>query len=142
MYGITTINGKKYVERQIVLQQIVTIANATPFNSTLTLPGEADFQLKGLSQQSVAAGAAINSLFLFRLGNSDGNIWYHMGGVGTTQDRVLNTLTFGTAQFPFVWSPPIFYSKNASIKMEFESVSAVFPYTIYIGFHGSYLIPV
>lgn len=139
--GIVEINGKKFIERAVILNATVTIPSAAVVPFSLVLPGEANFMLKAITRQTVAAGASVSRLFLYRLGNSDGNVWYHMGGIGATNDRCLDVLTFGTGQFPYVFTPPHFYSKNASIRNEFESVSATFPYTIYLGFHGSYLIP-
>ena len=80
--------------------------------------------------------------FRFKLGNSDGATWYSASGVGGTTDRVLDTLIFGSGQFPFALIPPLFYSANANIQYEVEDVSNVVPYTIFFNFIGSYLLPV
>ena len=86
-------------------------------------------------------GISIRRPFKFRLGNSDGALWYFQGGVGGTTDRVLDSNCFGTAQFPYPIYPFIPYGANATINYEFEDVANQGPYTAYLAFHGSYLIP-
>lgn len=143
MYGVVEINGKKYIERpqEFVFSTTFTVALSTQLNQNLVLPGVADFWLKELKRQVIAAGAPATNNFKFRLGNTDGGIWYVSAGNGGTNDRVVDTLFFGTGQFPKVFTPPILYSASASIKMEFEDISNAVPYTINISFGGSYLFP-
>ena len=64
------------------------------------------------------------------------------GGLGATTDRVVDTLCFGTGQFPYPVIPPIPYSAGANIMFEVEDLSNNAPYTINFAFHGAYLIPV
>jgi hypothetical protein len=121
----------------------------------VTLPGVANFLLKGLTRETTTNGLSTNNRFRFRLGNSDGTTWYFSGGIGATTDRVVDTLCFGTGQFPFPVIPPIPYSAGASILFEIEDLGGSNiltvppggtvpngPYVINIAFHGSYLIPV
>jgi hypothetical protein len=142
-FGTITINGQQYVERlQVFNFQIAVASNGQQITQYLTLPGVADFLLKGLTRDTVTSGASTNTRFLFKLGNSDGSIWYMAGGVGGTTDLVLDSLIFGNGQFPYPVIPGIFYSASASIQMQFQDVSNAAPYTIYGAFHGTYLLPV
>lgn len=149
MYGVVTIDGKNYLERWQVLpfeQRIIT--NGQVVNPLkVSLPGAYDFRLKAITRDEVitATGAPVSNRFKVRFGNTDGAIWYSQGGVGGTTDRVLDTLICGSAAFPYVVIPELYYSKNSAIMMEIEDVSLAAtanPYTIYFAFHGSYLIPV
>ena len=142
-YGTVEINGKTYVEREQTFPQEVTmdVALATK-KVTLALPGTAEFWLKALMRETVVAGASTAKRFKFRLGNSDGATWYQSGGNGGTTDRVIDTLLFGSGQFPFVLNPYIYYAASGSINMEVEDISNSVPYTIYFAFRGSYLLPV
>ena len=142
-FGTISINGKNYVER---LQVFPFEVNITQNGQILTqqrvvLPGVADFLLKGLTRQTIVAGTASGRAFKFKLGNTDGAVWYMAGGLGGTTDRVLDTLIFGNGQFPYPVIPGIFYSASSSILYEIEDVSQNQPYTIYGAFHGSYLLP-
>lgn len=144
--GTVTIDGKTYTKRHqvIPLEFTVTAAGVTPIN--LTLPGIAIFMLRGLTRV-VMSGAPLvpdaNKRFRFKLGNSDGNNWYSSAPsapAGTT-DRVIDPLIFGTGQFPYVLDPYILYSVSASVRLEVEDITAVFPYTIFFGFQGCWLLP-
>ena len=147
-YGTVVINGKTYIEREqnFPLEVGVTVA-AQVITPTLVLPGTADFWLKALTRETLAGvppvGASAARRFRFRLGNSDGNTWYSSGGAGGTTDRVIDTLIFGSGQFPYVVTPHIFYAASGSIRMEIEDLAgaALVPYTIFFNFRGSYLIP-
>ena len=143
-YGLVNIDGKNYIERVQVfpLEVPVTVNLSVQSNLRVVLPGVAPFLLKGLTRDTVVAGAPAVRRFKFRLGNTDGAVWYVAGGVGGTTDRVIDPLIFGTAQFPFALVPPIMYGASSSILVEVEDVSNNQPYTIFMGFHGSYLIPV
>jgi len=144
MYGVVNINGNNYLERwQIIPIQVSVTVNAqiiAPFTSPL--PGVYDFRLKALTRETLVNGAPAVRRFRFKLGNSDGAIWYSQGGLGSTTDRVLDSLMFGNGQFPYPIIPALFYGKNASFNMEVEDLSNAVPYTIAFAFHGAYLIPV
>ena len=141
-YGLIEIDGKAYVERWQLFNKRVTVTAALSLNNaTLTLPGVANWWLKGLTRETVVSGASAARRFLFRLGNSDGSTWYNSGGVTGADDRTLDTLMFGDGRFPVPIIPAIFYGENASINMEIQDVSNNVPYDIYFTFHGSYLIP-
>jgi hypothetical protein len=141
-YGTVTINGKNYVEReQTFPMEVAVTVNLSVQRVTLALPGVADFWLKSLTRETVVAGASAARRFRFRLGNSDGGTWYQSGGNGATTDRVIDTLLFGSGQFPFVLCPYIYYGASASLITEIEDVSNNQPYTIFFAFRGSYLYP-
>ena len=144
MLGTVTIDGREYVERYqcFPAQLTVTVGLAVMPNLSVVLPGIAGFLLKGLTRQVVAAGAVAANLFRFRFGNSDGSVNYIGGGVGAVSDRVVDTLIFGNGQFPFPLIPPVFYTPTGSLLYEVEDLSNAVPYTIYFGFHGSFLLPV
>lgn len=139
-YGMVTINGQNYIEREQTFPLEVAVTALQVIKTSLVLPGTADFWLKCLTRETVAAGASAAKRFKFRLGNSDGSTWYQSGGTGGTTDRVIDTLLFGSGQFPFVVTPYIFYAASGSIPMEIEDISNS-AYTIYFAFRGSYLIP-
>ena len=143
-FGTVTIDGQQYVERAQIFPQEVDITSNFQVltGQRLTLPGVANFLLKGLTRETTQAGVSSSNRFRFRLGNSDGTTWYFAGGIGATSDRVIDTLCFGTAQFPYPLIPPIPYSAGANILFEIEDLSGQTPYTIFMAFHGSYLIPV
>jgi hypothetical protein len=64
-------------------------------------------------------------------------------GVGGTTDSVIDTLVFGNGQFPYVLDPPIPYTISATIRCTVEDILANgFPYTIFFGFQGAWLMPV
>lgn len=143
-YGVIEIDGQEYIERVQVFPQDVTVTTALQIQTQLrvTLPGIANFLLKGLTRETTAGGASVVRRFKFRLGNSDGQTWYIAGGVGANTDRAMDTLVMGTGAFPYPLIPPIPYSAGANIVFEVEDISGAVPYTINFAFHGSYLIPV
>lgn len=142
-YGTIQINGKTYVERdQTFPMEVAVTVNLSVQRVVLALPGVADFLLKSLTRETVVAGASAARRFRFRFGNTDGGTYYQSGGNGGATDRVIDTLIFGSGQFPFVLCPYIFYSASASIVCEIEDVSSNQPYTIFFAFRGSYLFPV
>lgn len=143
-YGTITIDNQQYVERvQIFPAELnVTTNNQLFLGLRLTLPGVANFLLKGLTREVTVNGVSAARRFLFRLGNSDGMTWYFAGGLGNPTQRVVDSLCFGTGQFPYPLIPPINYSAGGSINYEVEDISGAAPYTINFAFHGSYLIPI
>ena len=143
MQGIVEIGGNKFVERlQVFPSEVaVTVNNQVQDNLSLVLPGIAGFWLKGLTAQVVAANVPAVRLYRFRFRNSDGGVNYVGGGVGAASSRVVNNLITGTGQFPFPIIPHIYFSPTGSILYEIEDLSANVPYTIYFGWHGSFLIP-
>lgn len=142
-FGTISINGVNYVERlQVIPVEISITSNLQVLTSqSVVLPGVANFLLKGLTRLTVVSGASATRPFKFKLGNSDGSVWYMAGGLGGTTDRVLDYNIFGSGQFPFPVIPGIFYSASSSILYEIEDVSNNAPYTIYMALHGSYLLP-
>lgn len=153
MYGQIKINGQTYTERLQIFpfEFNVTINGGVYTGVNLVLPGVANFRLKGLTRTVVKSNAVVTTCpFKFRLGNSDGATWYSQGGNGASLgsnsptggsiDRVLDSLMFGSGQFPYPLVVPLFYSASSAIKMEIEDISQQQPYTIYFGFHGSYLL--
>jgi hypothetical protein len=142
MYGLVNINGQNYVERSQDFPLEVTVStNLGITTGSLVLPGVANFWLKALTRDVIVAGASSARRFRFRLFNSDGSTWYSAAGVGGTTNRVIDSCYFGNGQFPRVLIPHIFFSSSASIGWEVEDVSNNQPYTIFISFVGSYLIP-
>lgn len=143
-YGVVTIDGQQYVERaQIFPLDLNITANLQVLTQQrVTLPGVANFLLKGLTREITVNGVSSPRRFKFRLGNSDGSTWYISGGIGSTTERALDTLVFGSGQFPYPIIPPIPYSAGSNIVFEVEDISSAAPYVINFAFHGSYLIPV
>jgi hypothetical protein len=143
-YGVVTIDNQQYVERAQIfpLDLAITTNNQILTQQRVTLPGVANFLLKGLTREITAAGASSARRFKFRLGNSDGQTWYISGGIGSNTERAIDTLCFGSGMFPYVIIPPIPYSAGSNIIFEVEDISGAAPYTINFAFHGAYLIPV
>lgn len=143
-YGVVTIDGQQFIERAQIFPQDLQITTNFQIltQQRVTLPGVANFLLKGLTREVTVNGASDSRRFKFRIGNSDGSTWYFAGGIGSTTDRVIDTCCFGSGQFPFPMIPPVPYSAGANILFEVEDISGAAPYTINFAFHGSYLIPV
>ena len=143
-YGVVTIDGQQYVERaQIFPMDLnITVNYQILTQQRVTLPGVANFLLKGLTRETTVNGISTAIRFKFRLGNSDGSTWYISGGIGSPTERALDTLCFGSGMFPYPIIPPIPYSAGANIVFEVEDISGLAPYTINFAFHGAYLIPV
>jgi len=142
-YGVVEIAGKQYLERwQIIpFQLTVSVDGYTNPTISIQLPGTYDFRLKALTRETIVNGEAVERRFLSRIGNTDGGQWYAQG-VGGGTDRVLDTLLYGNAQFPYPVIPTIFFSRNGAILLDFQDISNDAPYIINFGFHGAYLIPV
>lgn len=146
MYGVITIDGKNYVERWQILPFDLTISGATYVNTSIQInfPGGYDFRMKALTRSvtnSSGADVTAASRFKCRIGNSDGGVWYSQG-IGGNTDRVIDTLMFGNAAFPYVIIPSLYYTKNGAILMELETVTNMDTQIIHFAFHGSYLIPI
>jgi hypothetical protein len=143
-YGVVTIDGQQYVERAQVFPVDLDITANFQILTQLrvTLPGVANFLLKALTRETTVAGVSTARRFKFRLGNSDGSTWYISGGIGSTTERALDTLCFGSGMFPYPIIPPAPYSAGSNIVFEIEDISGGAPYTINFAFHGAYLIPV
>lgn len=165
-YGVITLEGTTYIERPQVfsLELTVTTQNQVFTNQRLTLPGVADFLLKGLSRDILTPGPpppggwpapsftqSRSRVFRFRLNGAEGSTWFFSGGLGVFDDRVVSNLCFGNAQFPYPLIPPVPIHASGTLIYEVEDVGVyandpseplpTYPYTIYFGFHGSYLIP-
>ena len=155
-YGVITLDGVTYLERPQIFSLELPIAAAYEVhtNLRLTLPGVADFLLKGLTRDILIPNPGVGELqsqdrrFRFRLNNAEGTTWFFSGGLGIIDDRVIDSLCFGSAQFPYMLIPPIPVHASGSLIFEVEDIGIFaasqpnyYPYTIYFGFHGSYLIP-
>lgn len=147
-YGTVQIGNKTYIERYQEFPLVVPITvNSQKYRTPIVLPGTADFWLKAIKRTVLAGTPPVPSSsypFSFRLGNSDGSTWYSSGGAGGTTDEVIDSLLFGTAQFPKVLNPYIYYGASSNILINITDLTAnatAAPYTIYFSFEGSYLIP-
>ena len=150
-YGQVVVDGQPYIERHqvFVLEQRVDTPNQSFTGVRLTMPGVADFLLKGLGRDFTVPGDFIshNRVFRFRIINSEATTWFFTGGLGVLDDRVFDTNVFGNAQFPFPVFPPVPVHANGSLVMEIEDVGLLagtpgaYPYVIHFAFYGNYLIP-
>lgn len=133
MYGRVNLGGKNYIERYWAYSAIVTLTTLQQGIFRVVLDGEADFLLKLLTCSSTGN-------FRCRLGSSDSGTWFSGSGIvsGGGNDRVLSTLMFGNAQFPFPVVPHIYYPRSASIILDLEDISAA-GNTLEFAFHGSKL---
>lgn len=149
VYGQVTLDGQNYIERpQLFVADLQISTQKQVFTGLrLTLPGTADFLLKGLSRDITQPGQpdSQDELFRFRLVNAEGTSWFFTGGLGIFDDRVVSTLCFGSGQFPYPLIPPIPIHANGSLIYEVEDMglrdATHYPYIIHFGFHGAYLIP-
>lgn len=150
VYGMITLDGQDYIERHqvFVLDVLVSTQFQVLTNQRLTLPGVANFLLKGLTRDfsNLAFGPDSEQNFVrFRLVNFEGTTWFTTGGLGIIDDRVFDPLCFGTGQFPFPLIPPIPIHSTGSLIFEVEDLGArptqFYPYTLHLGFHGTYLFP-
>ena len=158
--GVITVDGKQYIERPQIfsLELPITQANQVYTNQRLTLPGIADFLLKGLTRDILSPPGPLgphpdqsrDRRFRFRLVNAEGSTWFFSGGLGIFDDRVVDALCFGSGQFPYMLIPPIPVHASGSLIFEVEDLGIFgnqpveplyYPYTIHFGFHGSLLIP-
>ena len=159
-FGTITLDGITYIERPQVfsLELPITTANQVYTNQRLTLPGVADFLLKGLTRDILSPPGPLgphpdqsrDRRFRFRMVNGEGSTWFFTGGLGIFDDRVADSLCFGSAQFPYMLIPPVPVHSTGSLIFEVEDLGIFgnqpvepdyYPYTIYFAFHGTYLIP-
>lgn len=149
-YGQVVLDGQPYIERHqvFVAEHRIDVADQEFTGLRLTMPGVANFLLKGLGRDFTVPGSFIshNRIFRFRLVNSEGSTWFFSGGLGLFDDRVFDSLCFGNAQFPFPMIPPVPIHANGSLVYEIEDLSALagpgtYPYIIHLAFYGNYLIP-
>src|SRR6516165_6576137 len=149
-YGQITLDGVSYLERPQIFSYQLTV-NQTDSekvfdNQRLTLPGVADFLLKGLSREILVPasvsfpgqfqpGAVVSTdrRFRFRMNNAEGSTWFFSGGLGIFDDRVIDTLCFGSAQFPYMLVPPVPVHSSGSLLFEVEDAftGGFYPYTIH-----------
>jgi hypothetical protein len=151
VYGQVTLDGINYIERSqiFVAEHVISVPNQVYTGLRLTLPGVADFIVKGLGRDFTIPNSPIshNRIFRFRIVNSEGTTWFWTGGLGVFDDRVFDTLCFGNAQFPFPLIPPVPIHAAGSLVYEIEDVQGLppgppaYPYTIHLSFYGAYLIP-
>lgn len=145
-YGIVQIGNQTFIERFKVFSTIVNVTSNGQIQPSLSLalPAVANFWLKGLSRVIIKANAEVTNgscPFMFRFGNSDGNIWYNSGGTGGTSDYTIDSNIFGSAKFPYPIIPHALFYLNGSIPFQVQDISNNASYDIHIGFHGSYLLP-
>jgi hypothetical protein len=168
-FGVITVDGHQYIERVQIFTSQITIegpgqgqgqtGNLSVTNIPVTMPGVAPFLLKGLTRDVIGLGeiinnqtinASIDKRFRFNLRNSQGSTWFFTSGLWIFDDRVIDTMCFGTGQFPFPLIPPIPIPANGTIFYDVEDLnlphdeldSGIYPYTIHFGFHGSFLFPI
>ena len=152
-YGQVVIDGQPYIERHQVFafEQRIDTPAQTFTGLRLTMPGVANFLLKGLGRDFTVPGDSIshNRIFRFRIVNSEATTWFFAGGLGIFDDRIFDTLVFGNAQFPFPIIPPVPVHANGSLVFEIEDIDVTqlvapaiaYPYVLHIAFYGNYLIP-
>lgn len=148
-YGVVTLDGQQYVERFQLFVADVTVSQPKQVftNQRLTLPGIANFLLKGLCRDITQPGLpdSQDEAFRFRLYNSEGTTWYFAGGLGVFDDRVFDNLCFGSGQFPYMLVPPVPVHASGSLIYELEDMGfrsiGDYPYIVHLGFVGAYLIP-
>jgi hypothetical protein len=148
-YGVIILDGQPYIERHqvFVAEHLISVPNQFYTGLRLTLPGVADFLLKGLGRDFTQIGQAdsVDRFFRFRLANGEGTTWFFTGAMGIFDDRAMHTLCFGNAQFPFPLIPPVPLHANGSLIYEIEDIFfgnlTRYPYTIHLAFYGNYLIP-
>jgi hypothetical protein len=159
-FGVVMLDGVSYIERPQIFPYEVTVTSSGQVitNLRLTMPGVANFLLKGLARDCTRPGAPASQdrRFRFRMWNTQGSVWYFSGGLGIFDDRVVDALCFGSGQFPFPLIPPVPINSSGTMFFEIEdmgldalgplagagvTVQNYVPYTIYFAFHGSYLIP-
>jgi hypothetical protein len=152
VYGQVTIDGIQYIERPqtFVAEHVISVPNQLLTNQRLSLPGVADFLMKGLGRDFTIPNSPIshNRVFRFRIVNSEGTTWFWTGGLGIFDDRVFDSLCFGNAQFPFPLIPPVPVHASGNLVYEIEDIGLLppgppdYPYTLHLAFYGAYLIPV
>lgn len=150
-YGQVVVDGQPYIERHqvFVFDQQIDTPDQQVTGLRLTLPGVANFLLKGLGRDFTVPGDFVshNRIFRFRLINSEGTTWFFAGGLGLFDDRVFDSLCFGNAQFPFPIIPPVPVHANGSLVFEIQDIGALagvpgaYPYILHLAFYGNYLIP-
>lgn len=161
IYGMITLDGIDYIERHQVFVADIQIDSLLQVktNQRLTLPGVANFLLKGLTRDVTLPSppnlpgqfpSSVERIFRFRIVNSEGTSWFMTAGLGIFDDRVVDSLCFGSGQFPFPVIPPVPVHATGSLIYEIEDtilstpgpIPNPIPYIIHLGFHGSYLFPV
>jgi hypothetical protein len=89
---------------------------------------------------------SLDRRFLFKAQSQEGSAWFFSSGLGVFDDRVVDTMCFGNGQFPYPVIPPLPIAANGSLMIEVVDMNLphtnpdYYPYTIYFGFHGTYLI--
>lgn len=151
VYGLVTVDSVSYIERpQLFSAELtVNVPNQIFNGQRLTVPGVADFLLKGLGCDFTIPNSPIshNRLFRFRLVNAEGSTWFSTGGLGIFDDYVVHTLCFGNAQFPWPVIPPVVVHATGSLVYDVQDLGVLapgppaYPYTIHFAFYGAYLIP-
>ena len=146
-YGVITLDGSQYVERfqLFVMENTITTSRQVITNQRLTLPGVANFLLKGMTRDftTPTVQGSADRRFRFRILNQEGSTNFFSGGLGMYDDRAYDNICFGSGQFPYPIIPPIPVHASGSLIYEIEDsgLGTLYPYTIHFGFNGTYLIP-
>lgn len=149
IYGMITLDGRPYIERHqlFVAEHRIDVPFQQLTSLRLTMPGHANFLLKGLSRDITQPGlpSSQDEIFRFRIWNSEGTTWFFTGGLGIFDDFVVSPLCFGSGQFPAFLIPPIPIQSNGSLIYDIvdEGLRDIskYPYVIHLAFHGVYLLP-
>lgn len=155
-FGEVVVDGQSYVERVQVFTSVRTITTAgqTLTSVPVTLAGVAPFLLKGLSRDILATETGQPGLysrdrrFRFNLRNSQASTWFFTGGLWIFDDRAIDSMCFGSGQFPYMLVPPVPVPANGTMFYDVEDLALAdpgdldyYPYTIFFSFHGTYLYP-
>ena len=136
-------NGQKYmpIDFNYTTQVSVSVANIALRNLRISLDGDKPFLLNYLKRDILLTATGVPTTtvrFGFLLRNSRGDVQYSSGGIGSTDDYVVDTNYFGNASFPYVLQPSIWFDSNATIQFEVYDLGqgAAQPYTIFFTFGG------
>jgi hypothetical protein len=155
-FGVIVVDGHPYIERPQIFTSVLAITTPRQVvtNVPVTLPAVAPFLLKGLTRDILTTDGFIpvgsfDRRFRFNLRNSQGSTWFFTSGLWIFDDRVIDTMAFGSGQFPYPLIPPVPIPANGTMFYDVEDMSlgaspnfeVIYPYTIHFGFHGSYLFP-
>lgn len=138
--------GKKYFKKWYIYRQRqeVTSANQYITDGVIALLGNNPFVLSTLSRTVVSStGLELTTFrFLFRLGTTRNTEWYSSGGVGSTQDEVIDTCIFGAnGSFPKIIRPNIVFEPNGAITYTVRDLGqGATPYSIHMAFEGWLLL--
>jgi hypothetical protein len=152
-YGVVVIDQVQYIERfQIFCDELtITEPNQVITNLRLTMPGIANFLLKGMARDITIPPTSVGITerrFRFRFLGQEASTWFFSAGMGIYDDRVFDNICFGSGQFPYPLIPPVPISASGTLLYEVEDSGIgtnvepnYVPYTIHFAWIGTYLIP-